>query len=140
MLLVEDNPDTADSMVLLLEMLGHRVDLARDGASALTLASSRRPEVMLVDIGLPDIDGYELARRIRGDASLGAVRLVALTGYGQREDRERAFAAGFDQHFVKPVDPDELDGFLLRYRTEASDGELAAAGTNRGGSAVIPGA
>lgn len=113
-LLVEDNPDTADSMVLLLEMLGHRVDLAPDGASALALAVARVPQVMLVDIGLPDIDGYEVARRVRADATLGSVVLVALTGYGQREDRERAFAAGFDHHFVKPVDPDELNAFLVR--------------------------
>jgi PAS domain S-box-containing protein len=115
-LLVEDNPDTADSMVLLLEMLGHRVDLAPDGTSALALVTARVPEVMLVDIGLPDIDGYEVARRVRADASLSPVLLVALTGYGQREDRERAFAAGFDHHFVKPVDPDELNAFLIRCR------------------------
>ena len=116
-LLVEDNPDTADSMVLLLEMLGHRVDLAPDGASALALAAARIPEVMLVDIGLPDIDGYEVARRVRANAALASVVLVALTGYGQREDRERAFAAGFDHHFVKPVDPDELNAFLVRCRS-----------------------
>lgn len=116
-LLVEDNPDTADSMVLLLEMLGHRVDLAPDGASALALAAARIPEVMLVDIGLPDIDGYEVARRVRANDALAPVVLVALTGYGQREDRERAFAAGFDHHFVKPVDPDELNAFLVRCRS-----------------------
>ena len=116
-LLVEDNPDTADSMVLLLEMLGHRVDLAPDGASALALAAARIPQVMLVDIGLPDIDGYEVARRVRANAALASVVLVALTGYGQREDRERAFAAGFDHHFVKPVDPDELNAFLVRCRS-----------------------
>ena len=125
-LLVEDNPDTADSMVLLLEMLGHRVDLAPDGASALSLAATRLPEVMLVDIGLPDIDGYEVARRVRSDATLAAIQLVALTGYGQREDRERAFAAGFDHHFVKPVDPDELNAFLVRCRKGTGNASSAA--------------
>jgi PAS domain S-box-containing protein len=135
-LLVEDNPDTADSMVLLLEMLGHRVDLAPDGASALALAAARVPEVMLVDIGLPDIDGYEVARRVRSDATLACVLLVALTGYGQREDRERAFAAGFDHHFVKPVDPDELNAFLVRCRTGAGTAApVAAAESARGASA-----
>lgn len=126
-LLVEDNPDTADSMVLLLEMLGHRVDLAPDGASALALACTRLPEVMLVDIGLPDIDGYEVARRVRANASLASVLLVALTGYGQREDRERAFAAGFDHHFVKPVDPDELNAFLVHCRGAREAGTTAPA-------------
>lgn len=136
-LLVEDNPDTADSMVLLLEMLGHRVDLAPDGASALGLAASRRPEVMLVDIGLPDIDGYEVARRIRDDASFASVLLVAVTGYGQREDRERALAAGFDHHFVKPVDPDELDAFLARCRMGSDRREPGARSSQAKGGGPI---
>lgn len=110
-LLVEDNADARRAMERLLKVWGHQVDVAGEGADAVAKASSVQPDVMLVDIGLPDIDGYEVARRVR--ASVGArVRLIALTGYGQPEDRQRARDAGFDQHVVKPVAPDRLQQLL----------------------------
>jgi signal transduction histidine kinase/PAS domain-containing protein/ActR/RegA family two-component response regulator len=113
-LLVEDNPDTAESLIMFLEVLGHRVCPVYDGAAALDAARTSPPDVMLVDIGLPGMDGYEVARRVRRDPGLDRVVLVALTGYGREEDRERAMAAGFDFHLVKPVSPDALHGLVAR--------------------------
>jgi signal transduction histidine kinase/CheY-like chemotaxis protein len=112
-LVVEDLDDAREAIGELLSISGFEVDLACDGLTALELAAERAPRVALVDIGLPGLDGYEVARRLR--QSLGAgVRLVAMTGYGQAEDRQRALQAGFDQHMVKPVDPVELTGMLRR--------------------------
>jgi len=108
-LVVEDNADAAEALTMLLEVLGHRVRAVHDGATALDVAQASPPDVMLVDIGLPGIDGYEVARRVREDARLNGVLLVALTGYGQEEDRQRTKAAGFDHHFTKPVEPDALN-------------------------------
>lgn len=113
-LVVEDETDALESLALLLEMMGHSVSRARDGATALAAARGLRPDVMLVDIGLPDISGYELARAVRADHSLAAVRLVALTGFGLARDREQAFASGFDAHLLKPASPDALRGVLAR--------------------------
>jgi two-component system CheB/CheR fusion protein len=103
-LIVEDNPDAAESLVMILELLGHRVRVAYDGMAALDAAGASPPDLMLIDIGLPGIDGYELARRIRRDPALRHLLLVALTGYGRDEDRVQSLAAGFDHHLVKPVD------------------------------------
>jgi CheY-like chemotaxis protein len=111
-LVVEDNRDSAESLKLLLEVFGHRVCVAHDGLAALDSARANRPEVMLVDIGLPEIDGYEVARRIRGEPALRDVTLVALTGYGRDEDRQAAFSAGFDLHLVKPIDPEKLEQMI----------------------------
>ena len=104
---------TGRILITLLESMGHRVEVAVDGVSGLDKALAHAPDVALVDVGLPQIDGYEIARRIR-DASRGGRRpyLVAITGYGLAEDRARAFEAGFDAHLVKPVDPDELERLL----------------------------
>jgi CheY-like chemotaxis protein len=113
-LLVEDNPDTAESLTMLLELLGHRVRAAHDGVAALDAARANIPDVMLVDIGLPGMDGYEVARRVRRDPQLKDVVLVALTGYGREEDKQQAMAAGFDYHLVKPVAPDALHGLVAR--------------------------
>src|SRR5262249_38848592 len=101
-LLGEDNLDAAESLMMLLELLGHRVRVAHDGPTALEAARANVPDVMLVDIGLPGMDGYEVAQEVRQDAALRRVVLVALTGYGRDEDRARALAAGFDYHLVKP--------------------------------------
>jgi PAS domain S-box-containing protein len=117
-LVVEDNRDTAESLAMLLELLGHRVRAVYDGATALDAARANVPDVMVVDIGLPDIDGYEVARRVRRDPDLAHVVLVALTGYGRDEDKQRALAAGFDYHLVKPVSPDALQGLVIRLTTQ----------------------
>ncbi len=107
-LLVEDNADAADTLAEVLTLLGHRVRVARDGASGLVLARERKPDVILCDVGLPDMDGYEVARAVRGEDSLRGTRLVALTGYAQPEDLQRAVEAGFDAHLAKPPDPEAL--------------------------------
>jgi CheY-like chemotaxis protein len=107
-LLVEDNSDSREVLGMLLEMWGHRVDVAEDGRRAVRKAIDLRPELALIDIGLPEMDGYEVARRIRSDAAGKSMRLVALTGYGQPDDRARAIEHGFDAHLVKPVDPERL--------------------------------
>lgn len=105
-LVVDDQRDMACSLARLLEGWGHDVDVAADGPSALELALARHPEVVLMDIGLPGMDGLEVARRLREQGV--AARLVALTGYGQEEDRLCSLACGFDHHLVKPVNLDEL--------------------------------
>ena len=111
-LLVDDNRDAAQALRLLLEADGHEVRVAGDGASGLELARSYRPEVVLLDIGLPKMDGYETARRIRSDPALESTILVAVTGYGQLHDRARASASGFHHHLVKPVEFSELQRLL----------------------------
>jgi signal transduction histidine kinase/ActR/RegA family two-component response regulator len=112
-LLVEDNEDARETLQTLLEMIGHRVDSARDGVTGVEKALAIVPDVAIVDIGLPGIDGFEVARRIR--AALGdRVLLVALTGYGAEEDRARVLAAGFDAHVTKPADISELQVLLER--------------------------
>lgn len=111
--MVEDNDDARGAMVALLELDGHVVEEASDGAQALEVVRLKPPATALIDIGLPGIDGYEVAKRMR--AQLGSrIFLVALTGYGQPEDRRRAEEAGFDAHLVKPVDPAELTRVLTR--------------------------
>jgi CheY-like chemotaxis protein len=111
-LLVEDDWDVAESMVALLGVLGHRVRVAYDGLSALDVASVERPDIMLVDIGLPGMDGYEVARRVRQDPKLQRTVLVALSGYGREEDKREAAAAGFHHHLTKPVEFDKLQGLV----------------------------
>jgi len=122
LLLVEDNPDIGETLRDLLQILGHRVELAVDGLRGVQLALATRPDAALVDIGLPGIDGYEVARRVRAAETGKRILLVALTGYGRPEDRERALESGFDAHLVKPVDPQELNHLL----DELSEGRQAA--------------
>lgn len=105
-LVVDDNQDSAESLALLLEIYGHEVRTAFAGPAALETASTFRPDVVLLDIGLPGMDGYEVARRLRAEHD--RCRLIALTGYGRDDDRERSREAGFDHHLVKPVDLNEL--------------------------------
>ncbi|HKI38602.1 MAG TPA: ATP-binding protein [Gemmataceae bacterium] len=110
-LVVEDNPDGRDTLRMMLAMWGHHVEVAADGRQGVEQALALRPEVALVDIGLPQLDGYEVARRVR--AALGRdIFLIALTGFGQPHDCRRAFEAGFDAHLVKPADPQELHDLL----------------------------
>jgi PAS domain S-box-containing protein len=111
-LLAEDQPDAARAMAMLLRHWGHKVMHAEDGRTAFEIACRRRPDVGLLDIGLPGMDGWALARRIRGEEPLGEMRLAALTGWGQAFDFDASCDAGFDRHFVKPVDPDELKTWL----------------------------
>lgn len=115
-LMVEDNPDAAESLVMILELLGHRVRVVHDGIAALDAARAYVPDLMLIDIGLPGMDGYEVARRMRRDPALKDVVLVALTGYGRDEDKERAMSAGFDYHLAKPVDLDALGALVGQVR------------------------
>jgi len=103
-LLVDDNEDAAASLAEALEDLGHVVEVAHDGPAALAKLETFSPDVALLDIGLPLMDGYELARRIRHEPRLARIRLVSITGYGQHSDKVRAHEAGFDVHLVKPVD------------------------------------
>ena len=113
-LIVEDNPDAADTLQMLLELLGHHVRAAPDAPTALIAARANVPDLMLIDIGLPGMDGYDLARAIRRDASVKHVVLVALTGYGQQEDKAKAMAAGFDYHLAKPVATETLGELVAR--------------------------
>jgi signal transduction histidine kinase/CheY-like chemotaxis protein len=107
-LVVEDGDDAREMMKAMLELHGYEVHVAADGKSGLEAAERLRPQIALLDIGLPDIDGYEIARRLRAQDRTREIRLVALTGYGQSEDEDAAYAAGFDLHVTKPVEPDGL--------------------------------
>jgi signal transduction histidine kinase/CheY-like chemotaxis protein len=107
-LVIEDNEDGAQSLADVLELQGHRVHIASDGRAGLALARELRPDVVLCDIGLPDLDGYAVARTLRREGALEGTRLVALSGYAQPEDRQRARDAGFDAHLAKPPDFDAL--------------------------------
>jgi PAS domain S-box-containing protein len=111
-LVVDDNPDSANSLGMVLEVEGHEVDSVYSAQDALERVESFKPDVVLLDIGLPGMDGYEVARRLRARPGFERVRLVALTGYGQAEDRERTRGAGFDGHLVKPVDFSLLEQVL----------------------------
>jgi PAS domain S-box-containing protein len=112
MLVVDDNVDSAESMALVLRLQGHEVRLAYDGQSALEEAQSFRPEVMFLDLDLPKMDGYEVARRLRLEPAMRYMTLVAMTGYGQEEDRQRTQEAGFQLHLVKPVDFNKVEELL----------------------------
>ena len=111
-LVVDDNVDAADSLAMLLRFEGHEVSVAYHVTAALELARQHRPNIFLLDIGLPGTDGYALARQLRELTELRGARLIAITGYGLTEDRERGKAAGFDHHLVKPVDPEVLRALL----------------------------
>ncbi|MFC4931207.1 response regulator [Massilia sp. GCM10023247] len=111
-LLIEDNEDGREMMATMLEVYGYPVLQSGDGLDGVALATAHLPTVALVDIGLPGIDGYEVARRLRANAATSAMRLIALTGYGLAEDQRRVLEAGFDMHLVKPVDITQLLGAL----------------------------
>ena len=111
-LIVDDNQDAATSLASLLRRLGHDVSLAHDGLQAVNVAMVVQPDVVLLDIGLPNLNGYDAGRLIREKCPDRKLMLVALTGWGQPEDRRRSADAGFDAHLVKPVDIDALMGIL----------------------------
>ncbi len=110
-LVVDDNPDIVASMALLLRLYGHKVDTALGGSAALATAQANRPDVVLLDISMPGMSGYEVARRLRSMFG-GGVTLIAITAHGFEEDRRRCLEAGFDCHFVKPADPEKVEEFL----------------------------
>lgn len=107
-LLVEDHKDTVELMALALRVLGHEVECAFDGAQALEMLASFAPEVIVTDLGLPEVDGFELARRVRAIPAHADVPIVAVTGYGTDDDMSRAKAAGITRHLLKPVGPGQL--------------------------------
>jgi PAS domain S-box-containing protein len=122
-LVVDDNQDAADLLAATLELLGHRTRIAHDGPEALAAATEFAPDVALLDIGLPVMDGYELAQRLRQQRASAALKLVAITGYGQEADRSLSQAAGFLDHLVKPVDVSSLQGVLQRIGRDAHESE-----------------
>jgi PAS domain S-box-containing protein len=116
-LVVDDDPDVAQSFALLLGLMGYQVRVAHDGGTGLKVAAAFRPHVVFIDIGLPDMDGYALARALRRGGAGSPMRLVALTGYTQDEVRERAVVAGFDAHLLKPVETETIERLLQSFRT-----------------------
>jgi CheY-like chemotaxis protein len=126
----DDNRDSADTLAVLLELEGHDVRIARDGAQALNAIMFFRPHVALLDIAMPGMDGYEVARRVRAARLPEPVTLVALTGYGQIQDKVRAMAAGFDHHLLKPVAPSAVEDLIQQ--TGCDTDSLAAANSTFG--------
>ncbi|MBC7623787.1 MAG: response regulator, partial [Aeromicrobium sp.] len=132
-LLIEDNADSREMMAMLLGMLGYKVLEAANGEQGVKVSRREQPAIAVVDIGLPDMDGYEVARQLRADAALHNMTLIALTGYGQEADRQRALAAGFDSHLVKPLDMDVLVNTIISHQEKQqahSNGDRAANGTD----------
>jgi CheY-like chemotaxis protein len=120
-LIVEDNADARASLAMLLRLERHEVQTAENGEQGLALARAGTADIVLLDIGLPDVDGYEIARRLKADPATRHLWLLAVTGYGTQDDRRRALAAGFDEHLAKPVEPDELETFLQRAAGRAGE-------------------
>jgi len=110
--IADDNEDSAQSFAMLLSFSGHEVKIAHDGAEALDAVRNFRPDVAFLDIGMPGLTGYEVAQAVRAEPWGRDVTLIAVTGWGQPDDKQRAHTAGFDRHLVKPIDPDEVDRLL----------------------------
>ncbi len=119
-LIVEDQADTAESLAMLLRLEGHEAETAPNGAVALQRAAVGGPDVVLLDLGLPGMDGYEVARRLRAQQAGRRPLLIAMTGYGREEDRRRSAEAGIPLHWLKPVDPDLLLRLLARVKAARS--------------------
>jgi two-component system CheB/CheR fusion protein len=111
----DDNRDAADSLKLLLELSGHNAFVAYNGQQAIDLGARERPHAFVLDVGMPDLTGYEVARRIRQQAWGRGALLLAVTGWGQDDDKAKAKAAGFDYHFTKPVNPDQVEEALAGF-------------------------
>jgi CheY-like chemotaxis protein len=111
-LIVEDNRDAREMLRIMLELSGHQVLEAEEGLSGLELLKKARPDIAVIDVGLPGLNGYDIARRFRAEPGSGAVMLVALTGYGTPEARERSRQAGFDHHLIKPVNVEALEEIM----------------------------
>ncbi|MDO8430963.1 MAG: response regulator [Candidatus Binatus sp.] len=112
--MVDDNHDAAEVLSEALELLGYETRVAYDALATLDTVAQFKPQVMLIDIGMPVMDGYELARRLRAMKELGHPKLIALTGFGQESDRALALEAGFDEHMVKPIDLEGLESLLKK--------------------------
>jgi two-component system CheB/CheR fusion protein len=123
-LIAEDNDDCADSLAVILRHSGHEVDVARDGMAALEAAETLRPDVLLLDLGLPGISGYEVAKRLKNKPWLKKPFIIAVTGYGQEEDRRRSAQSGIDLHLLKPVEPIWLCTLLGRLQTVVTGGGI----------------
>jgi CheY-like chemotaxis protein len=130
LLIVEDNPDIADTTATMLAIAGHTVRCARDGAQAIAEAQSFAPEVVLLDVGLPELDGYQVARRLRQLPQTRHALIIGLTGYGMPADRQRGREAGFDHHLLKPADPAELRTLIESWSPNASDSERSEKPSN----------
>jgi two-component system CheB/CheR fusion protein len=113
-LIADDNRDAAESLGMLLKLSGHEIEIAHSGGAAFAVAGTFRPQIGIIDIGMPDMNGYEVVRRIRHEAWGEKMTLIAVTGWGQADDKRRALAAGFDQHMTKPVDPEELEAAFTK--------------------------
>jgi len=113
-LVADDNLDAGETLAMLLRLDGHEVHVATDGLEALDMFARVAPEVVILDIGMPGLSGYEVAQRIRDLGGDRPVTLIAITGWGQKADKDRAAASGFDHHFTKPVEPAMLSELLLR--------------------------
>jgi len=109
---VDDNADNTAALAMLLEQLGHEVEVAGDGEMALARAAQFRPDVILLDIGIPKLNGYDVCRQLRQHEWGRRIRVIAQTGFGDEQDRRRSAEAGFDGHLVKPIDPARLGAFL----------------------------
>jgi CheY-like chemotaxis protein len=122
-LVVDDNHDSALSLAMMLSIMGHDTRTAHDGESAVTTAEDFLPEVVLLDIGLPKLNGYEVAQRIRETPWGKSMFLIAVTGWGQEEDRQRSSEVGLNVHMVKPVEPAALERLLTQLRSREGIGE-----------------
>lgn len=119
-LVIEDNEDVREMIVALIGEWGHRVQTATEGLEGMEKLLSAPPDCALVDIDLPGLDGYEIARRVRASPDCRAVRLIALSGYGRTKDRRASLEAGFDTHLVKPIDPEELSRLIDELEPQSS--------------------
>lgn len=113
-LVVDDSKDGADSLGVVLQMMGADTRVAYDGKTALELVRTFNPTIVLLDIGMPDMDGHSVARQVRADARNASIKLIALTGWGTDAERRRSQDAGFDEHWVKPVEPDLLKTLVAK--------------------------
>ena len=126
-LIVEDNLDAAEMLQFAVSHLGHVTRLAHDGAAAITAARQFRPDVIFLDIGLPIMDGYAVARTLRGMPEFTQVHIAAVTGWGQEEDRQKAREAGCDSHFTKPLAPAMLEDLLAKIVPPTLEGRQSVA-------------
>ena len=118
--MVDDNEDAASSLAAMLQMMGHEIRTAGDGTTAIGEAAAFRPDLVLLDIGMPKMNGYEVCRRMRAEPWGADLLIAALTGWGQDSDKRRAWEAGFDRHLTKPMDPAALDELLQAIRPAPS--------------------